>query len=330
MPSLVGAERLAPCEGAAEGGQDDLYIASQLLWRPRPGVMRVVHRALESRDVLELAEVARAEPLADAILVEGALGDDPLPTDDAVHVIRAEELVSRIQASPLVEWIEGRPSTAMNRLALALDLSEIAPALDPVGLRWLPTLSLNSLPAELEGLGTANDLFEDITFRLLTTALRLGGRRLGSRQRGRRVPDGVLRWREQDRTLSALLDCKAAQYGYRMDIEDQRALVEYVNALREQETEAGFELAYVLIISSEFEGESGDGHPFNDRAAAVLRETGGANLVYLRASDVVQLVLAVERDRAEPQQREQMPWSQLFGRGMPSSDDVAAMWPRET
>jgi hypothetical protein len=306
---------------------DDLYVAPVPLWRPRTSVLRVAHRQLEAHDVRDLAEVVRAHPLADGVLVEGAPGNATLPLDDAVQVLRADEVVRRIRNSPLVEWADGQPQTAMMRLALALDLNEIAPALDPVGLRWLPTLSLNSLPPELDAHGTANDLFEDITFRILTTSLRFGGRRLGARRRGERVPDAVLRWQENGEGVAAVLDCKAAQYGYRMKIDDHRALTEYFGQLQGQEAAAGFRLRYILVVSSEFDGEPGDTHPFHGRATAIAAEAHGAKLVYLRASDLVQLVLAVERDRADPAEREGVAWSQLFDIGMPESRQVAAMWP---
>jgi hypothetical protein len=289
-------------------------------------LMRVAHRPLEPRDVLELADVVRSGPLADGVLVEASLGGSELPADDAVQVLRAEDLVARIQASPLIVWVDGFPRTAMSRLALALDLNQIAPALDPVGLRWLPTLSLNGLPAELDG--TPNELFEDISFRILTSALRFGGRRLGARRRGQRVPDAVLRWREGPGALAALLDCKAAQYGYRMAIDDERALSEYFRGLLDEEAEAEYALTYIIVISSDFEGDAGEGHPFHARAASISATTAGGRLVYLRASDLVQLVLAVERDRADPAARESIRWTELFDLGFPDPGDVAAMWPQ--
>src|SRR3954468_15519363 len=52
--------------------QDDLYTTSTLLWRSRPGLVRVMHRPLEAADVEALAEVSRAGALAEAVLIEGA------------------------------------------------------------------------------------------------------------------------------------------------------------------------------------------------------------------------------------------------------------------
>jgi hypothetical protein len=240
--------------------QEDLHTEVEILGRTRPGVVRVVHRPLEPVDVTELAEVARAEALAEAVLIEAAPGGGELPDESAVHVIRADELVRQIRASALVEWADGLPAPARGRFELATDLSSIAVALDPIGLRWLPTLALNQVPPELAGQGTADHLFERIAFRILTTALRFGGHRLGSRSRGERVPDAVLRWGR----YAALLDCKAAQYGYRMDIDDQRALVEYVGRVQPEEADAGFSLDYVIVMSGEFDGEVGDSHPFHE------------------------------------------------------------------
>jgi hypothetical protein len=307
---------------------DDLYLSAPAIWRARPSRVRLIYRPLRSDDVRELAEVARADALAEAVLIEGSAGEHALPDDPAVEVIRAAEFVELVRASALVEWEGGLPRPALERLALAYDLREIAVALDPVGLRWLPTLALNRVPHELDGHGTAADLFEAITFRLLTTALRLGGRRLGAERRGQRVPDAVIYWREEGAQRAALVDCKAAQYGYSMDIGDQRALVEYFKSLRASEAEVDRDLAHVVVVSSDFEGGPGEQHPYHSRARAFDVEAG-ARLSYLRATDLVQLLIAVERDRADPEQREAISWGALFDKGMPSSAEVARMWPPE-
>lgn len=307
---------------------DDLYVRAQVIWRTRPTRIRLLHRPLRAADVHELGEVARADALAEAVLVEGAAGDEALPDDPAVEVIRAARFVEQVRASALIEWEDGQPRPALERLALAYDLREIAVALDPVGLRWLPTLALNQVPHELEGRGTADELFEAITFRLLTTALRLSGRRLGAEHRGQRLPDSVVSWSLEGAHRAALVDCKAAQYGYRMDIGDQRALVEYFNVQRATEAEASRDLGHVVIISSDFEGEPGGQHPYHGRARAFADEVG-AKLTYLRATDLVQLLIAVERDRADPERREAIEWGALFDMGMPTSEEVAGMWPPE-
>jgi hypothetical protein len=304
--------------------QDDLYTTSTLLWRSRPGLVRVMHRPLETADVEALAEVSRAGALAEAVLIEGAYGEAEVQDDPAVQVIRAARLVEMIRTSALVEWEAGKPRPARGRFELVSDLNEITVALDPVGLRWLPTLALNQVPAELEGRGTADELLERIAFRILTTALRFGGRRLGARSRGQRVPDSVLRWEG----CAALLDCKAAQYGYRMSIDDQRAMVEYFSGLKPEEGAAGFTLSYVVVISGEFDGEPGDAHPYHERAKTIESESG-ARLVYLRAADLVRLVVAIESDEAQPDEREAIDWHRLFDIGMPSSEQVAALWPPE-
>jgi hypothetical protein len=300
---------------------DDLHTESAGLWRPRPGLVRLVHRPLEHEDVATLAEVARSQALGEAVLVEGSAGEGDLVDDPAVQVIRAEALVERIRSSALIEWRDGRPLPAEGRFELASNLNQIAPALDPVGLRWLPTLSFNQVPRELEGSGSAEDLFERISFRVLTSTLRLGGRRLGTRRRGERVPDAVIRWGDG----AAILDCKAAQYGYRMDIDDQRALVEYFGHHAEEERDAGFELQFIVVVSGDFEGEYDRTHPFHGRARTIESESG-ARLVYLRASDLVRLAVEVESDAADPTKREQIPWSTLFSGGLLDTDTVLAAW----
>jgi hypothetical protein len=301
--------------------QDDVYTLTQGLWRSRPGLVRIVYRPLENEDVSSLAEVVRSEALGEAVLIEGTLGDRKLPVDSAVQVVRADELVGHIRASALIEWRDGQPRPAQGRFELAKDLNHIAAALDPVGLRWLPTLALNQVPPELEGAGGADELLEKIAFRILTTALRFDGRRLGARKRGQPVPDSVLRWK----SCAALLDCKAAQYGYRMNMDDQRALVEYHGALGDAEEEAGFALNYIIVLSGDFAGEPGKRHPYHQRAVRIKSECG-ATLVYLKASDIVRLVIEIESDEVEPAERQGIDWVELFDQGMPASADVMAIW----
>jgi hypothetical protein len=301
--------------------QDDIYTLTQGLWRSRPGLVRIVYRPLDNEDVSSLAEVVRSEALGEAVLIEGALGDRKLPVDPAVQVVRAAELVGHIRASALIEWQDGQPHPAQGRFELAKDLNHLAAALDPVGLRWLPTLALNQVPHDLEGAGGADELLEKIAFRILTTALRFDGRRLGTRRRGQPVPDSVLRWK----SYAALLDCKAAQYGYRMNMDDQRALVEYYGALEEVEKNAGLALKYIILLSSDFAGEPGKEHPYHQRATRIKNECG-ATLVYLKASDLVRLVIEIESDEAEPAERQGIDWAELFDQGMPDSADVMAIW----
>lgn len=300
---------------------DDLHTETTGLWRARPGLVRIVHRQLEDQDVQALGEIARSEALAEAVLVEGFPGVGELPRDPAVQVIRADELVNRIKSSALIEWKAGQPRPAQGRVELAANLNQIAAALDPVGLRWLPTLALNHVPSELKGAGSADELLERIAFRVLTAALRLHGRRLGARRRGERVPDAILRWSGG----AGLLDCKAAQYGYRMEIGDQRALVEYFKRLKREEDGAGPSLEFILVISGEFDGKDDETHPYYQRARNIKEECG-ATLVYLRAADLVRLAIEVEGDEADPAERERIDWSSVFTIGLPRTDDVTAAW----
>jgi hypothetical protein len=305
--------------------QEDIYFQIPLAWRGGEGIVRVLHRPLEPGDAKGLGDVARASALADAVLVEAQFGDATVEQDPAVQVIRASQLVEAIRASALIDWESGQPAPARGRGELAVDLNAIAAALDPVGLRWLPTLALNHTPPELEGQGTADELLERIAFRLLTTVFRFGGRRLGARSRGQRLPDAVIRWQ----SVAALVDCKAAQYGYRMGIDDQRALCEYFQKVRDEEDAAGFELRYIVVISGEFAGEEGGRHPYHERARQLEAECG-ARLIYLRAADLVRLAVAVEVDEPDPAVREAIAWEQLFDLGMPESKEVTALWPPES
>jgi hypothetical protein len=195
--------------------------------------------------------------------------------------------------------------------------------LDPVGIRWLPTLALNELPPEIAGLGHApQDLLERMTFRLLTLALRFGGERLGEAQRGHRLPDAVLRW---DRGKAALLDCKAARDGYVMDADHELRFANYANALSEQLQAAGAALHYIVVVSSEFPGNVAR-HPHVARAAS-LRERAGVDLVYLRALDLARLALAVEASELSPAEREALGWASAFDRGLVTFSDLEALLP---
>ncbi|MGB0097223.1 MAG: restriction endonuclease FokI C-terminal domain-containing protein [Solirubrobacteraceae bacterium] len=113
------------------------------------------------------------------------------------------------------------------------------------------------IPPELAGRELApEDLFEQVAFRLVTSALRFGGERFGESRRGERLPDAVLRWPGSQR-LVALLDCKATSSGYTMDADHFLRFAHYVERLREDVERDGYELRYMLIVSSSFPGAPG-------------------------------------------------------------------------
>lgn len=303
------------------GEADDLYVSLTAVWRSRQGRVRVVYRSVDEGDIAALAEVATAEDLADAVLIEAAPHQGPVVVGAGpVQLIGAEALVAFLQSSALPAWAEGMPAVEIDRFRLWTGLQEQATIADPSGLRWLPTLALDKLPAELAGAGQAHDLFELLTFRVLTRIFRFSGTRLGAAVRGERKPDALLRSPGCVSRHRVIMDCKAAQDGYRMGVDDERALTEYCDELREDHDPEG--LSHVLIVSSQFQGQAGAAHPFHARARAITRH--GAGLAYIAATDLVSLAIEMDRRELSPETREQYPWRTVLDLGMPSRDDLLA------
>ncbi len=297
----------------------DLHVQAFPLWRQRPVRVRLIDRAASGDDLRDLAEVAAAEGLADAVLIEttDAQGDRP-GLEGSVQVLSAVAFERRLRESALVRWDEGRPEPNLGRIEEWWDLARTAAAHDPVGLRWLPTLAANRIPAELEATGqTADELFERIAFRLLTTVFRFSGERLGQAARGQRLPDALLYWpaRSTTTSTSAFLDCKAYAGGFSMSTGDERAQREYAIEKRQLAEGDGHVLRFLLILSSDFSGD------FELRRAN-LRRDAGIELAYLRSSDLVALALDLELAEERPIVRELYPWDQILALGQPTLGDL--------
>jgi hypothetical protein len=302
----------------ARAGAVDLHVQAVPLWRQRPVRVRLIDRAASRNDLRDLAEVAAAEGLADAVLIEttDAQGERP-SLEGSVQVLNADAFERRLRESALVRWDEGQPEPNLGRIEEWWDLARTAAAHDPVGLRWLPTLAANRIPAELEATGqTADELFERIAFRLLTTVFRFSGERLGQAARGQRLPDALLYWPAGSTTSSsAFLDCKAYAGGFSMSTADERAQREYAIEKRQVAEGYGHVLRFLLILSSDFSGD------FELRRANLLRDAR-IELAYLRASDLVALALDLELAEERPIVRELYPWDQVLALGQPTLDDL--------
>lgn len=301
------------------GEADDLYVALSALWRTRRGRVRVLYRAAVQADVAELAAVAEAADLADAVLIEAAPSGAPGATGErGVQFIASEELVGLLQGSAMPAWTDGMPAVDAERFQHWTDLQEMATFVDPSGLRWLPTLALNKLPAELAEHGEQpSDLFEDIAFRVFTRIFRFGGVRMGAAARGERVPDGLLHTPGCTDTSRVVLDCKAAQDGYVMSVNDERALTEYCQALA---NDGDVPVSHVLIVSSGFPGSDGDRHPYTERARTLRQR--GVSLVYMSALDIVRLAVEMEHHGLSPAERDGYPWQSVFDKGLVSYEDL--------
>ncbi len=77
-------------------------------------------------------------------------GMQPPPT---VMLVGPAELIARMERCSVIAWPERRPTPAYDRLTVQRDRDRAAFLLDPMGLRWLPSLALNELPVELAGGG---------------------------------------------------------------------------------------------------------------------------------------------------------------------------------
>ncbi len=294
---------------------DELILETRPLWRPRRVRVRIAARPATQDDVDRLAEAVEAAGEAEGVLLAalGSVGQLCLPT--TIVVVDADQLIARLERCTSIAWPDRRPAPAYKRVAVQRDLERDAFLLDPAGLRWLPTLAFNELPAELTGRDLVPDaLFERMAFRLMTSVLRFGGTRHGEGARGQRLPDAVLSWSAAPRLL-ALMDCKATADGYLMDSDHYLRFTGYVSTMREQLEADGAQLRYLVVLSSSFSGATGGHHPFHARARALRNDTG-LQLVYLRAEDLARTAVSIESRDLSPAAREALDWSTVFDHGI--------------
>jgi hypothetical protein len=294
---------------------DELHAETDVLWGRRSVRVRVASRPVEPRDVGRFAEslTATGDVVGWLVAPKGVQGE--LPVDRTVEIIGPEQLIERLEHSSRVIWTGRRPSVAMDRLAHQRALFEDARHLDPVGMRWLPVLAHNELPIELhDGNGAPQDWLERLTFRMLTHTFRFGGRRYGEAARGQRVPDALLRWPSGGEPLAALLDCKASADGYTMTADHYLRFKEYVKICRAEAESTGHDLRYMVVVSSNFSG-SGRMHPFHARRRALTKDTG-LSLAYVRAIDLAEAAVLVERHEIPQADRDQLPWATLLDAGL--------------
>jgi hypothetical protein len=303
---------------------DELILETRPLWRPRRLRVRIAARTAARDDVDRLTEAVETAGDAEGILLTPLGTDGPLQPPATIMVIDADELIARMERCTSIAWPDREPVPAYERVAAQRDLERDAFLLDPAGLRWLPTLALNELPAELAGRDLVPDaLFERMAFRLMTNTLRCGGTRHGEAARGQRLPDAVLAWSTAPR-LVALMDCKATADGYLMDSDHYLRFTGYVTTMREQLEADGAELRYLVVLSSSFTGTPGDRHPFHARAEALRGDTG-LQLVYVRAEDLARTAASVEIRELSPAQREALDWASAFDHGIVTAGHLDTM-----
>jgi len=232
-----------------------------------------------------------------------------------------DEIIARLERCPMVIWNDRKPAPAYMRVAAQRELDQVAFLLDPVGLRWLPSLSRNEYPPELEGQSASPDtLFERMTFRLFSSCLRFGGQRHGEADRGKRLPDAVLKSPGTE-LFSILLDCKASAEGYLMESDHYLRFSKYIETLGADLDAEGYPIRYMLVVSSAFSGRDGDRHPFHARARA-LKEDKQVTLSYLTADSLARIATQVEFGELSPRDREALNWDGLLSKGLIKPSDV--------
>lgn len=306
---------------------DEFVMEVVPLWNVRRIRARVLTSAADQKAVDRLAErIAEADDAEGLLLdpFDGPSAKLSLPAN--VRLLTAAEMIARLERSALVAWQEHRPSPSYNRVATQRTLDKDAAFLDPVGLRWLPTLALNELPLDLkDGDLPPQDALERVAFRLLTSVFRLGGERYGESRRGERFPDALLTFRSPDMTLiGALLDCKAAANGYKLESDHELRFEQYVTAMSPELGERGIDLQFLVVLSSGFPGRSGTRHPFHARNRKMQNDLG-VNLAYLKAVDVARAGVALLSNELTPAARESLDWSKTFSAGLVQATDFEQM-----
>jgi hypothetical protein len=290
-------------------------------WRPRSMVVRIFHGEVRQGDLDHLLEDSKNDGALEALAVCALPLSDEIEPPFGVHIVTAAEFADRVVRSPLVRWDDAGPEVAPDRVELLMKLDETAALLDPVGIRWLPSAALNELPPDLASRDLApQDLLERKAFRILTAVFCFGGLRYGESARGKRLPDSVLFWPDGSPT-SALVDCKAASSGYRMEPDHLLRFVEYWDNFQPRLAEEGRSLDYLIVVSSHFQGVPGERHPYFGRADDIAERTG-MKLVYLQASDLAWAAARAEAQEMPLPDRASIDWRAAFDEGLVSSEHV--------
>jgi hypothetical protein len=169
---------------------------------------------------------------------------------------------------------------------------------------------------------SADRLFEDATFRLLTKVFRFSGWQLGNLAPGTVAPDAVLQL--PGSTSVAMLDCKASRDGFVMTAADERAIRDYAKLVRKQLRGSGSQLRYALIVSSRFPGPDDRRHPYHRRARS-LETAARVKLTYVTADALAELALRVEEAGTLLSDRDILAWNTVFDAGRAPRDTVLAL-----
>lgn len=300
---------------------DEIMVESRPLWRRRRVRARIATGAVDQHAIDQLAEAAIQAADVEAVLFAPHGTDGSASVPNGVTLVLPEEIIARLERCPMITWEDSKPAPAYSRVATQRELDQVAFLLDPVGLRWLPSLSRNEYPPDLEGQSASPDtLFERMTFRLFSSCLRFGGQRHGEADRGKRLPDAVLKAPGPDH-FSVLLDCKATAEGYLMESDHYLRFGKYIDTLGSGLASEGYPVRYMLVVSSAFKGQDGNRHPFHARAEA-LKQDKHVSLTYLTADALARIATQVEQNELSPLKREALNWDGFFAKGLIDPSDI--------
>jgi hypothetical protein len=266
----------------------------------------------------DAAEEARRRDCADYLIITTQpIPPGPLLASD--HVMGPGDFVSLLRTSYAIAWVDGTPRPRRDDYIAARRRAERLQEHDHVGLAWLPQLSRFRLPWQLRSSTTpADEWFERIVFQLATTTFRLGGVRLGTAQRGQRVGDALL-WRGDD---AVLIDCKAAHDGYRLNVDDERRLVEYA-----QQPYPEYGITHrprcVVLVSSAFPVFDSQPHRFAERRRRFTDV--GSDLACIRADDLVDAALELAQHAGDTRAIDTLDWCRILAEGMVTRESLISL-----
>ncbi len=295
------------------GHYADLRLTSTVLLRPRQVLIRMTLEAPARATLAALAAAAAEVGCADFLLVGAAVPVEP-DVESSEHVLGPSAFMTLCRQSSMVGWADGRPVVRTQAYRDARRRAERLRELDTYGLAWLPALSRNRRPWSLRDSSVpADEWFERATFRTATDVFRMNGIRFGSAMRGQRVGD-VLLWRDGQLVL---LDCKAAQNGYKLEVDDERRLLDYASGRYPGYCETD-RLSCVLLVSSAFPTFDANDRRFQTRRQRFRNI--GCDLACIRADDLVDAALALLAQAEDTRIAAAVPWRRILSQGMVQRD----------
>ncbi len=279
-----------------------------------PVLMRVVARAT-ARDAREAADDA----VGGVGLVVATTADEGAAA--AGNVLWGAALADAVRRTGLVDWNSGAPEPDRDAYLWAARRDADLRRADALGLRWLSVLARDAVPVGLPaGTGPAHAWFERLTFRVMTRALMLRGRRLGADVPGQPEPDGLLLM--PDGGSVAVYDCKASGDDWLADRAAERQITEYAGRSWRWE-DKDLPVTAGVVVSGGFQGTPGPRHPLWERRKRV-KAASGADLAYVTARDLTATALDLCLRPAGEEIARLIDWAAVFAEGLVSPSGLAA------